>query len=94
MKAEQQAMELNDGTQCKSLAIDELVTLSVYTGFLLVPENHYDMVIRRMEAALGRPVFTHELASDALWQQARNKIREDVRRIVDAAFATNTQERR
>lgn len=94
MKAEQQAMELHDGTQHKSLVCDELVTLSVYTGFLLVPEKHYDLVIQRMEAALGRPVFTHELASDALWQQARDKTREDVRRIVDAAFATNTQERR
>ena len=94
MKAEQQTMELHDGTQRKSLAIDELVTLSVYTGFLLVPENHYDMVIRRMEAALGRPVFTYELASDILWKQARDKTREDVRRIVDAAFAANAQERR
>lgn len=87
-------MELNDGTQRKSLVCDELVTLSVYTGFLLVPHQHYDLVIRRLEAALGRPVFTHELASDALWRQARDKVQEDVRRIVVAAFGADIQERR
>lgn len=87
-------MELHDGTQRKSLAIDELVTLSVYTGFLLVPENHYDMVIRRMEAALGRPYLPMSWPATILWKQARDKTREDVRRIVDAAFAANAQERR
>lgn len=34
------------------------------------------------------------LASNELWRHARDRIREDVRRIVDAAFAANAQERR
>lgn len=52
MKAEQQTMELHDGTQRKPLASNEL------------------------------------------WRQARDRIREDLRQIVDAAFVTETQERR
>lgn len=87
-------MELHDGTQRKSLAIDELVTLSVYTGFCWCRKTTMIWSSGCMEGRAGAAVFTHELASDILWKQARDKTREDVRRIVDAAFAANAQERR
>ena len=41
---------------------DELILISAYTGFLLAPD--FGEVHEACEKALGRPIFTHELASN------------------------------
>jgi hypothetical protein len=50
---------------------NEAVLISAYTGFLLT-QNLSD-VRKFCEELLGRPIWTHELASDSLQKEIREK---------------------
>lgn len=51
----------------------ERLIISAYTGYLMVdfPELH-----KFIEETLGRPVWTHELASDKVWAELREKLKD------------------
>ena len=50
---------------------NEAVLVSAYTGFLLT-QNLSD-VYKFCEELLGRPIFTHEFASESLQKEIREK---------------------
>lgn len=52
------------------MTLHEKVVLSAYTGILMCD---FSEVHKYIEKLLGRPVWTHELASEALWSEIKEK---------------------
>lgn len=50
---------------------DEAVLISAYTGFLLTKD--FSDVHKFCEELLGRPIWTHEFASEKLWNEIKEK---------------------
>ena len=59
----------------------ERVIVSAYTGFLMC--NFGDMH-EYIEKIMGRPVWTHELASETLWAQIKDKAKPDFLKIINS----------
>lgn len=57
----------------------EKVVLSAYTGILMCD---IDLVNKYITKILGRPVFTHELNSEEIWEEIREKSKEDFMAVV------------
>lgn len=55
------------------------VVLSACTGVLLV--DNFDDVHRYINELLGRPVFTHELASMEIFDEIREKVKPDLFKV-------------
>jgi hypothetical protein len=58
----------------------EAILLSAYTGFLLVPD--FSLVHEFVEKTLGRPVWSHELASEKLFEEIREKLRPQINELI------------
>ena len=56
------------------------VVLSAYTGILMCD---FSEVHKYIEKLLGRPVWTHELASEALWSEIKEKAKPDFHKIIE-----------
>lgn len=56
----------------------EKVIVSAYTGILMCD---FSSVHEYIERILGRPVWTHELASGKLWEEIKEKTKPDFMRI-------------
>jgi hypothetical protein len=56
----------------------EKIVVSAYTGYMLCDFNDMHAYIEKL---LGRPVFTHELASSAIQNEIREKARPDLEAI-------------
>lgn len=52
----------------------EKLVVSAYTGFLMCD---FDDLHAYIENVLGRPVFTHELASNLLTRELREKLKSE-----------------
>ena len=52
----------------------ERIIVSAYTGYLLCD---FDKVHEYIEKKMGRPVWTHELATKVVWEEIRDRCRED-----------------
>lgn len=63
------------------MTLHEKVVLSAYTGILMCS---MDEVHKYIEKFLGRPVWTHELASEALWEQIKEKAKPDFLKIIES----------
>ena len=61
------------------MTLHEKVVLSAYTGILMC---NMDEVHKYIEKLLGRPVWTHELASETLWAQIKEKAKADFLKII------------
>ena len=63
------------------MTLHEKGVLSAYTGILMcdMAEVH-----KYIEKLLGRPVWTHELASETLWAQIKNKAKPDFLEIINS----------
>lgn len=53
---------------------------SSYTGILMCD---FSEVHKYIEKLLGRPVWTHELASEALWSEIKEKAKPDFHKIIE-----------
>lgn len=62
------------------MTLHEKVVLSAYTGILMCDMSE---VHRYIEKLLGRPVWTHELASEALWSEIKEKAKPDFHKIIE-----------
>jgi len=62
------------------MTLHEKVVLSAYTGILMCDFNE---VHKYIEKLLGRPVWTHELASDILWMEIQEKAKPDFLKIIE-----------
>lgn len=58
---------------------EEKVIVSAYTGFLICDD--FSDVHKYIEEVLGRPVWTHEFASEEFQEEIRKAIRPDLARI-------------
>ena len=70
---------------------DELILISAYTGFLLAPD--FGEVHEACEKALGRPIFTHELASNEVNEAIRDALLPKIKQMVDEAFPVAEEEK-
>ena len=61
------------------MTLHEKVVLSAYTGILMC---NMDEVHKYIEKLLGRPVWIHELASESLWAQIKEKAKPDFLKII------------
>ena len=52
----------------------ERIIVSAYTGYLLCD---FDKVHEYIEKKMGRPVWTHELALEEVFEEIRDRCRED-----------------
>lgn len=68
------------------MTLHEKIVLSAYTGILMCDMSE---VHRYIEKLLGRPVWTHELASEALWSEIKEKAKPDFHKITDISHAIN-----
>lgn len=64
----------------------DLVLLSAYTGYQLVPNKHYHDVQKVYSEALGRPVMTHEMADVALHDEVKRALRLNLGYIIARAY--------
>lgn len=61
------------------MTLHEKVVLSTYTGILMCD---FSEVHKYIEKLLSRPVWTHELASEALWETIKEKAKPDFLKII------------
>lgn len=59
---------------------EERVVVSAYTGYLM---TDFHDVHEYIEKKLGRPIWTHQLADDAIWAEIRKATREDFQRLCE-----------
>ena len=53
---------------------EECAIVTAYTGFLI---GDFDWFHEYVEKILERPVYTHELASKELWEEIKDKSKQD-----------------
>lgn len=63
-----------------AMTLHEKVVLSAYTGILMCD---FTEVHKYIEKILERPVWTHELASEALWAKIKEKAKSDFLKIIE-----------
>ena len=63
------------------MTLHEKVVLSAYTGILMCDMS---AVHKYIEKPLTRPVWTHELASKALWETIKDKAKPDFLKIIES----------
>lgn len=57
----------------------EAIAISAYTGFCFAP---FDAIHQFIEEVLGRPVFTHELARDYIWDDVRKNMQKNLDKYI------------
>lgn len=63
------------------MTLHEKVVLSAYTGILMCDMSEVHQYIEKL---LERPFWTHELASEALWEQIKEKAKPDFLKIIES----------
>lgn len=65
------------------MALHEKVVLTAYTGVLMVTApGELGAVYKYIEKLIGRPILTHELASETLWDEIKEKAKPDFLKII------------
>jgi len=62
------------------MTLYEKVVLSAYTDILMCDFSEVHKYIGKL---LGRPVWTHELASEPLWEAIKEKAKPDFLKIIE-----------
>ena len=57
----------------------EAIAISAYTEYCFAP---FDEVHQFIEEVLGRPVFTHELARDDIWDDVRKNMQKNLDKYI------------
>lgn len=55
----------------------EKAIVSAYTGIAMLAGDKFPIFHKYIEDILGRPVWTHELASEEVWEEIKEKSKED-----------------
>lgn len=61
-------------TKPPKLTKEQAAIIGVYTGVSCGP---FSDIYEKIEQILGRPVFTHEMESKELWEEAKEKIKQE-----------------
>jgi len=62
------------------MTLHEKVILSAYTGILMCNMSE---VHKYIEKLLSRPVWTHKLSSEILWEEIKEKAKPDFLKIIE-----------
>ena len=57
----------------------EAIAISAYTGFCFAP---FAEIHQFIDEVLGRPVFTHELARDDIWDDVRKSMQKNLDKYI------------
>ena len=57
----------------------EAIAISAYTEYCFAP---FDEVHQFIEEVLGRPVFTHELSRDDIWEDIRKSMQKNLDKYI------------
>ncbi len=57
------------------MADKEKAIIMAYTGAAMLTGEKFSIFHKYVEDIMGRPVYTHELASEAVWNQIKEKIK-------------------
>ena len=67
------------------MTLHEKVVLTAYTGVLMVAgPNELKEVYKYIEKLVGRPILTHELGSETLWTEIKEKAKPDFLKIIES----------
>lgn len=55
----------------------EKAIVMAYTGVTMLAGDKFPIFHKYIEDILGRPVWTHELASEKVWKEIKEKSKED-----------------
>lgn len=55
----------------------EKAVVMAYTGVQMLRGKKFQIFLKYIEDIMGRPVFTHELGSEFVWDQIKEKSRAD-----------------
>lgn len=55
----------------------ERAIITAYTGITMLAGDKFQIFHKYIEDILGRPVFTHELADPAVWEEIKEKSKKD-----------------
>lgn len=61
----------------------EKAIVMAYTGVSMLSGNKFSIFHKYIEDIMERPVFTHELASELVWEQIKEKSRADFLRLCE-----------
>ena len=61
----------------------EAILLSAYTGYMLLPSGEFGYVHEKIEKALGRPVWTHELAQKEVHERIKVALLPELKILLD-----------
>lgn len=59
----------------------EKAIVMAYTGIAMLIGDKFDIFHRYIQEKLGRPIWTHELASKEIWTQIKEATKEDFKRL-------------
>ena len=68
------------GIEERKMTEQERIIVSAYTGFLLC---NFGKVHEYVEKKLGRPIWTHQFAEESLWEEIREKCKDDFVALAD-----------
>lgn len=74
------------------LSREALITLSAYTGFMLIPMEHYGEMLQKCENALGMPIWSHEYADEKVQAAIRKALLPELQEIIKQAFGEYEKE--
>lgn len=67
------------------MTLHEKVVLTAYTGVLMVADpSELKAVYKYVEKLTGRPILTHDLASESLWAEIKEKSKPDFLKIIES----------
>lgn len=67
----------------------EAAIIMAYTGTAMLTGEDFDIFHKYVEHILGRPVFTHELGSESVWDEIKEKSKNDFLDICKNAVDTH-----
>lgn len=67
----------------------EKTIVSAYTGILM---GDFNLMHKYIEDKLGRPVFTHELGNEAVWEEIRGKVYPDFIDVIKGKYDSKVWE--
>lgn len=59
----------------------EKAIIMAYTGIAMLVGDKFDIFHQYIEEKMGRPIWTHELASKEVWAEIKEATREDFNRL-------------
>ena len=64
----------------------DLIIISAYTGYKLLPSGEFGLIAEASAEAIGRPIMTHEFADPNIQKAIREKLKPEIYKIIERVF--------